>query len=204
MSTVGRIFPIAVVVVSVAVVASIGGFVSEHHHQHLSKILATKSAFGWLSPSQTPSGWNSVKLPFGEAVLSFPPSYHLILGDAGSISAAVVDQRGHYLAYLNVTPQYGGEKLRNWSNFRITHLIEERDLSVHEIAEISDVPFRRSVGSCVFDSYVTHIAHNRYSEISCLVKGHQSGIVIVAAASTPEWTHFKPQLEKAVTSIVVG
>ena len=47
-----------------------------------------------------------------------------IHADAGSVSAAQ-GSVGHYVAYLNATPEQGNEQLSTWPKFRLERLREE-------------------------------------------------------------------------------
>jgi hypothetical protein len=133
-------------------------------------------------------------------VLAYPPALHRVHADPGSVSAALIDPRGDYLAYLNVTPKQGQERLATWPEFRLERLRDESARSVHEDARALDLPFRGGTGSCVIDDYVTRVKHHHYREIACFVQGSRSGDVVVAAAPPSQWSRFGALLERAVAS----
>ena len=197
------LFLVAAAIIMIAGLTEIASSTYRH-----SSIMALKShsrpgIFGWLRPSQVPKGWKTVNTASGKATLAYPPPFHQIPGDPGSVSAAVISSAGHYLAYLNVTPRQGDEGLKNWPQFRLNHLSQDDNISVHEVAEVSNIPFNGGSGTCVIDDYVTVVAHNHFREISCFVKGSKGGAVVVATASRPMWVHYASQLEGAVTSFKV-
>ena len=156
-------------------------------------------AFGWLKPAAPPAAWKALALPSGSAVLFFPPSMHPINADAGSVSAAQ-GSNGHYVAYLNVTPQQGNEKLGTWPAFRLDRLREENAEPAQEIAHATHLAFRGGTGSCVIDDYFTRNKLRRFREIACLVVGRRTGSVIVAAAPRANWSRYAPRLERAVAA----
>jgi len=160
--------------------------------------------FGWFVPAPPPVGWKHLTLPLqsGNAVLWYPPSLHPVHGDAGSVSAALRDRNGNYLAYLNSTPKQGDERLSTWPDFRLGILREEQT-SVHEIARAYGLSFRGGMGSCVIDDYVTRVKHHHFREIACFVLAHGAGSVVVAAAPSSDWGRVGARLERAVAAYEV-
>ena len=134
----------------------------------------------------------------------YPPSFAPLTGDPGSISAAVRSGTGPLRVYLNVTPQQGDERARGFAAFRVRLLGSEHDRSVHQAAAAEGLRFRGGTGSCVVDDYVTRIGHNHYREIACFVTGAHGASVVVAAATTADWSHFRPVLRQAVNSFAVS
>lgn len=156
-----------------------------------------------LHARPAPAGWQRATLPGGGAVLAFPPSMHLVHGDAGTVSAAKISASGRYLLYLNVTPKQGNETLSGWAAFRLNHQRDEETPDVHELAEQTGVRFLGGTGSCVTDSYVTKVGANHYTEIACFVRGRTSATVIVAAAPTADWASAAAVLRRAVAGYQV-
>jgi hypothetical protein len=154
--------------------------------------------FSWFKPAGPPADWEALVLPPGSAVLFFPPSMRPIHADAGSVSAAQ-GTSGHYVAYLNATPQQGPEQLSTWATFRLERLREENGEPVHEVARASDLAFRGGKGSCVIDDYFTRHKLRQFREIACLVRGRSAGSVVVAATPRADWGRIGPQLERAVS-----
>jgi hypothetical protein len=154
--------------------------------------------FGWFKPASPPANWEALALPSGNAVLFFPRTMHPIGADAGSVSAAQ-GSSGHYVAYLNATPQQGNEQLSTWPTFRLERLREENGEPAQLVARAFDLPFRGGKGSCVIDDYFTHHKIRHFREIACLVRGRSTGSVVVAAAPTTDWGRVGPQLERAIS-----
>jgi hypothetical protein len=159
--------------------------------------------FVWLTPTVPPVAWNQITLPTRIAVLSIPPLFHVVQGDANAVSAAQADSHGDYLAYVNATPKQGGESLANWASFRAEHLRDESAASVRSIAAAKNLPFRGGRGSCLIDLYVTRVKHHSYREIACYVQGRTSGSVIVAAAPPSQWARVGRLLERVVATYQV-
>jgi hypothetical protein len=105
--------------------------------------------------------------------------------------------------YLNATPRQGAERLQQWAAFRLRLLGADDAASAHQVAAAEGVKFRGGTGSCVIDTYVTRIGGHRYQEIACLVQGHASASVIVAAASAAMWATESPLLLRAVAAYLV-
>ena len=115
----------------------------------------------------------------------------------------MVDKSGIYLAYLNVTPKQGAERLDTWPSFRAEHLREESALSVHEDAHALSLSFRGGTGSCVIEDYVTRAKNHHDHEIACFVQGSRSASVLVAAAPSYAWGKYAAQLERAISAFRV-
>ncbi|MGH9307561.1 MAG: hypothetical protein ACRD0I_11860 [Acidimicrobiales bacterium] len=160
-------------------------------------------AFRWLIPASPPTDWGRISLPSGNAVLAYPPQFHPIRSDPGTVSVAVLDKAGHYLAYLNATPRQGSEQLATWPTFRIDHQRDEGVTSIHERAQASNLEFRAGRGSCTIDEYVTLVGHNSYREVACLVVGASSSSVVVAAAPPNQWSSIGPTLLRALAAYQV-
>jgi hypothetical protein len=151
-----------------------------------------------LTARPAPAGWHHAVLPGGRAVLAYPPAMHLITGDRGTVTAAQVSRSGGYLLYLNATPRQGAESLRNWPRFRVNHLLDEDASAARLLAASRGLRFAGATGSCVLDTYVTKIKAHHYTELACLVQGHGSASVIVAAAPAADWSRAAPVLTRAV------
>ena len=138
--------------------------------------------------------------PSGNSLLWHPPWMRPINGDPYSVSAALKDQSGQYIAYLNAGPRTGNEKMSDWPSSRIDRHREEGEGSVHEDSQASGLGFRGGRGSCVIDDYVTRVGAHHYREIACFVQGRTAASVIVAAALEDAWPKYGPILERAVAS----
>jgi hypothetical protein len=160
---------------------------------------AGRGPFSWFKPADPPAAWEALALPAGSAVLFFPPSMRPIHADAGSVSAAQ-GPSGHYVAYLNATPQQGDEQLSTWPTFRLERLREENHEPAQEVARTFGLAFRGGKGSCVIDDYFTRHKLRRFREIACLVRGRSTGSVVVAAAPRADWGWVAPRLERAVAA----
>jgi hypothetical protein len=158
--------------------------------------------FGWLVPNEAPPDWPRAVLPSGGAQLSYPPFFAPLAGDAGTVSAAVRDAQGKFLAYVNATPRQGDERLKGFGRFRVG-LLRHEDPTVIEEAATEGLAFRGGRGSCVIDHYVTRINHNRYREVACLVQGPHGSAVVVAAATEATWRQFEPGLRQVIASFAV-
>src|SRR5205823_10951594 len=112
------------------------------------------SPFAWFVPGAPPAGWKQLTLPAG-ALLSYPPSLRPVRAGTDEVSVAERDANGNYLAYLNASPQRGGERLADWAAFRIEHL-RRRNIpgSVHKEAAATGLHFRGGTGACVIDTYL--------------------------------------------------
>jgi hypothetical protein len=157
-------------------------------------------AFAWLRPAPPPSAWPLARLS-GTVAMAYPPSWHRIESDPGTVSAALVVARaGLIIEYLNATPKQADETLRNWPSFRTAHNQEEGDSQEQVLAAARGLRFRDGRGSCVIDRYRT--TRTRYEEIACLVQAPAGETVIVAAALASQWGRDAPALERAVSGFV--
>lgn len=141
-----------------------------------------------------------MELPDGTGVLSVPPDASPTEGDPGSVSAAVTSSTGELRIYLNATPRQGTESLDNWNTFRLDHLADENSSAPTKIADRTGMAFRGGTGSCVDDSYVTHVGNNRYREIACFVAGSRGSSVLIVAAPADSWPLYGPVLQQAVNA----
>ncbi|UKA57063.1 hypothetical protein [Arthrobacter sp. FW306-2-2C-D06B] len=167
-------------------------------------VQSTEAPFAWFKPAPAPAGWKTMELPDGTGVLSVPPDASPVESDPGSVSAAVSSSTGELAIYLNATPRQGSETLDNWNSFRLDHLADENSSSPSEIAERTGMAFRGGTGSCVEDSYVTHVGNNRYREIACLVAGSKGSSVLIVAAPADSWPLYSPVMEQAVNAYRAG
>jgi hypothetical protein len=151
-----------------------------------------------LSARPAPAGWHHAVLPGGQGALAYPPAMHLVTGDRGTVTAAQVSRSGSYLLYLNATPRQGAESLRNWPQFRVNHLLDEDASAARLLAAGRGLRFTGATGSCVLDTYVTKIKAHHYTELACLVQGHSSASVVVAAAPAADWPRAAAVLTRAV------
>jgi hypothetical protein len=174
---------------AIVVIAVLGGGSSGPVH--------ASGPFAWLHPASTPAGWRVARTP-GGASFAYPPGWRAIKTDPGTVSVALLGRNGTIDAYLNATPQQGGETLANWSTFRPHHNGEEGDRAVRVEASTTAARFRSGHGSCVIDNYRTSKAV--YREIACLVAGSRTGAVVVAAAPIGLWSRQAPLLERAVAT----
>jgi hypothetical protein len=188
--------PIALValltIVAVALAAG-GGSESKPH------VGRRPAGFGWLHPKTVPRGWRTLRLPGSAAGLSAPASWEPARSDAGTKTLVSRGPSGGIVGYLNATPRQGDENAANWASFRVAHNREEGDREERRLAAGRDLPFRSATGSCVIDSYLTS-SGNRYREIACLVTGHSSATVIVAAAPPSRWQAEHSLLQRAVSA----
>jgi hypothetical protein len=136
-------------------------------------------------------------------VLSYPPGLQPIAGDKDAVSAARLSPVGAFQLYLNATPRQGSERLAHWAAFRLHLLRSDTAASAHQVAAAQPIKFRGGTGSCVIDRYVTRIGGHHFQEIACLVRGHTSASVIVAAAPAATWAQARPLLLRAVAAYLV-
>jgi len=160
---------------------------------------AHPQAFAWLRPSPPPAAWRTSLLPDRSARLAFPPDWHRIQSDPGTVSAAARTWSDGIRGYLNATPQQGAETLDNWSSFRLDHNREEGDTHVRQVAAATDLEFHQGQGSCVIDDYRSSVGH-RYREIACLVEGARATTVVVGAAPPPYWRGERAAIERAIST----
>jgi hypothetical protein len=180
----------AVAVAALVVIGGAGGGQSSH---------ARTAAFSWLRPAAPPTDWRSARIASG-ATLSYPPGWRPIKTDPGTASVALLGNGDRIDGYLNATPRQGPETLANWSSFRPRHNRREGDRSVRMIASSTGLTFRNGRGSCVIDTYTT--SKTDYREIACLVSGHGSTSVVVAAAPSALWDRHAATLQRAVSSFL--
>ena len=156
-----------------------------------------------LSPAAAPASWQHLTLPNQTAVLSYPPGLRPLAGDKDAVSAAKIGPGGGFQLYLNATPRQGSENLAHWAAFRL-HLLRSDDAaSARQLAAALGIKFRGGTGSCVIDRYITRIGGHHFQEIACLVRGHTSASVIVAAAPAATWAQARPLLLRAVAAYLV-
>jgi hypothetical protein len=180
----------ALAAVVVIVIAGVGGGQSSHRRP---------AAFAWLRPAAAPTGWSAARTSSG-ATLAYPPGWKPIETDPGTASVALLGNGSRIDGYLNVTPKQGPETLANWSRFRTGHNRGEGDRNLRVIASSNDLTFRTGRGSCVIDTYTTSKA--AYREIACLVSGHGSTSVVVAAAPSALWNRQAAVLQRAVSAFM--
>ena len=161
---------------------------------------APQAGLSWLEPQPPPAGWRLAQIPSG-AAMSYPTSWRLQHGDAGTATAALRSPSGAFLGYLNITPRQGPEKLSGWAAFRLHHNHEEGDLNVKELASATGLRFRTGRGSCVEDLYGTK-THAHYIEVACIVAGTRATTVIVGAAPPSAWSQQAPVIERAIEGLV--
>jgi hypothetical protein len=159
---------------------------------------AVTTPFAWFRAGAAPSGWQSMELPDGTAVLSVPPDATPMPGDPGSVSAVVTRPNGELRIYLNATPQQGEESQSNWAEFRLAHLTGENAASANRMSDRAGLLFRGGTGSCVEDTYVTRIGQHKYREMACLVTGGRGGSVLVVATPAASWDRDRAVLEQTV------
>jgi hypothetical protein len=156
--------------------------------------------FGWFHPGPAPRDWRRASLPAGGAVLSYPRLLRQVASDPGTVSVGMSARSGEVMVYLNVTPRQGGETLRNWPSFRLSHLREEGQRGVRVQAESGSLPFRGGQGRCVIDDYTTRVSAHHYREIACLVQGRRGANVLIAAAPGSAWPVYGGLLKQAVSA----
>jgi len=160
---------------------------------------AARGTYAWLTAAPAPAGWRSTRVSSG-AVLAYPGTWRAIHGDRGTASAALLDSRGRYLGYLNLTPRQGDETQATWSSFRVRHNAGEGERNEALEASATGLRFRTGAGACVSDSYTTS-TRTRYREIACLVNGTRTSSVIVAAAPVLQWSAELPVLERSISAM---
>jgi hypothetical protein len=141
-------------------------------------------------------------IPSGGATLFHPATWKQISGDRGTLSFALRDGAGRYLAYLNVTPRQGTERLGGWPGFRVTRNREEGDRDVSPVAAAENVRFRGARGSCVIDDYVSRVGANPYRELACIVAGRRHTDVFVGATLLHSWPSLGSSVERAAATLI--
>src|ERR1700722_18555050 len=159
---------------------------------------STLGSFGWLASTTPPAAWARLTVASGLAALSSPPGFRTVDGDPGTLSVALRNSAGTYLGYLNVTPHQGHETLQDWVAFRLSHLLGDDAVSVHEDAMVQSVRTAGALRSCVTDDYVTTIGHHEFHEVACYVTSGSVVSVVVAATPSGDPAHVWKQLERAV------
>jgi large exoprotein involved in heme utilization and adhesion len=165
---------------------------------------ATLGSFGWLASTAPPATWARLTVPSGLGTLSSPPGFRTVDGDPGTLSLALRNSAGTYLGYLNVTPHQGHETLRDWAAFRLSHLLDDDAVFVHEDAMVQSVATATAMRSCVTDDYVTTIGHHHFHEVACYVTSGSVSSVVVAATPSGDPAHTWTQLERAVAAYPFG
>jgi hypothetical protein len=160
----------------------------------------TLGAFSWLASTTPPATWARLTVASGLGALSSPPGFRTVDGDPGTLSVALRNSAGTYLGYLNVTPHQGHETLMDWAAFRLSHLLGDDAISVHEDATVHSVRTAAALRSCVIDDYVTTIGHHRFHEVACYVTSGSVSSVVVAATPSGDPAHVWNQLERAVAA----
>jgi hypothetical protein len=157
-------------------------------------------SFAWLASITPPATWVRVAVPSGLGTLSSPPGFRTVEGDPGTLSVALRNSVGTYLGYLNVTPHQGDETLRDWADFRLSHLLDDDAVSVHEDARVTAIRTAAGVRSCVTDDYVTIVGHHHFHEVACYVMRGSVSSVVVAATPSGDPAHVWNELEGAVAA----
>jgi hypothetical protein len=164
----------------------------------------TLGYFGWLASTAPPATWARLTVASGLGALSSPPGFRTVDSDQGTLSVALRNSAGTYLGYLNVTPHQGHETLQDWAAFRLSHLLGDDALSVHEDATVQSVRTAAALRSCVIDDYVTTIGHHRFHEVACYVTSGSVSSVVVAATPSGDPAHVWTELERAVAAFPFG
>ena len=157
-------------------------------------------SFGWLASTTPPPTWTRLAVPSGLGTLSSPPGFRDVETDPGTLSVALRNAVGTYLGYLNVTPHESDETLKDWAQFRLSHLLDDDAVSVHEDARITALRTATGTRSCVTDDYVTTIGHHHFHEVACYVMSGSVSSVVVAATPSGDPAHVWTELERAVAS----
>jgi hypothetical protein len=164
----------------------------------------TLGSFGWLTSTTPPTTWARLTIPSGLGKLSSPPGFRIVNGDPGTLSVALRNPAGTYLGYFNVTPHQGDESLQDWTAFRLTHLLDDDAVSVHEDAAVRSVRTAAAVRSCVTDTYVTTVGHHHFQEVACDITRRSVNSVVVAATPSGDPAHVWTELERAVAAYPFG
>lgn len=160
---------------------------------------AGPASFSWLRPARPPAGWRVMRISSG-ATVPYPPAWRPIRSDPGTASAAQLGPGGSFIAYLNITPRQGQERVSNWIRFRPDHNAEEGDRHVKTLAIGRALQFRTGRGACIRDSYAT-ATHHRYIELACIVAGRRATTVVVGAAPPGSWSRVSPLIERAISGM---
>lgn len=165
---------------------------------------ATLGSFGWLASTAPPATWSRLTVPSGLGTLFSPPGFRTVDGDPGTLSVVLRNSVGTYLGYLNVTPRQGHETLQDWTAFRLSHLLGDDAVSVHEDAAVRSVRTTGAVRSCVTDDYVTTVGHHHFHEVACYITSGSIRSVVVGATPSGDPAHVWTQLERAVAAYPFG
>jgi hypothetical protein len=157
-------------------------------------------SFGWLASTTPPATWARLAVPSGLGILSSPAGFRTVEGDPGTLSVALRNSAGTYLGYLNVTPRQGHETLQDWPAFRLSHMLDDDAVTVHQDAEVTAVRTPNGTRSCVTDDYVTTVGHHHFHEVACYVTSGSASSVIVAATPSGDPAHVWTELESAVAA----
>jgi hypothetical protein len=180
--------------------AQAGGATTGTVSHPLSASSSMLGSFGWLASTTPPASWARLTVPSGVGTLSSPPGFRTVEGDPGTLSVALRSRAGTYLGYLNVTPHQGDETLRDWAAFRLSHLLDDDAISVHEDAKATALRTASGARSCVIDDYVTTTDHHHFHEVSCYVVSGSQSSVVVAATPSGDPAHVWTELERAVAA----
>jgi hypothetical protein len=162
----------------------------------------TGSAFAWLHPRAAPAGWRAATTARSNATLFYPPDWKPIPGDRGTVTAALRDDAGLYVGYVNVTPRQRAERLEGWAQFRISHIREEGGTRVRKLAAAEGLQFRSGTGSCVIDEYLSRVGSHPYREIACIVSGRRHTSVFIGAAFQRDWPTLGLTLEQEGSALL--
>jgi hypothetical protein len=165
---------------------------------------ATLGSFDWLAPTAPPATWARLTVASGHGTLSSPPGFRAVDGDPGTLSVTLRNSAGTYLGYLNVTPHQGHESLLDWAALRLSHLLGDDAVSVHEGATAQSFGTAAAVRSCVTDDYVTTVGHDHFHEVVRYVTSGSVSSVVVAATPSGDPAHVWTQLERAVAAYPFG
>jgi hypothetical protein len=159
--------------------------------------------FRWFTAKPAPSTWKVGVLPAGAGILFYPRNYTRVGNDRDGISVGRLGRHGTTVDFLNATPkQSSSERLSDWPTYRLHIVGLESDL-LHEDAHAIGLHFVGGKGSCVIDDYRSHVVPHHYREIACLVQGHNSASVVVAATLASNWARAAATLERAVEAYQV-
>ena len=147
-----------------------------------------------------PAGWRTVSTPSGDSTLAYPPDWAPGPSDSGSVSVYLGLSRASDIprGYLNVTPQQGGESLRNWTAFRVSHNREEGDRQLTTLSSVSGRRIGAATASCLDDVYRARVGTRAWHELACFVQGPRSGAVFVGAAQPRDWAAVGPVIRRSL------
>jgi hypothetical protein len=164
----------------------------------------TLGAFGWLASTTPPATWARLTVASGLGTLSSPPGFRRVDGDPGTLSVALRNSAGTYLGYLKCHSHQDHETLQEWAAFRLSHLLGDDAISVHEDATVNSVRTAAALRSCVIDDYATTIGHHHFHEVACYVTSGSVSSVVVAATPSGDPAHVWNQLERTVVAYPFG